>query len=329
MKRPLAMISGTGHAVPRKILTNHDFAALGIDTNDAWITERTGIKQRYIAGEGESLTSLSSEAARAAMKAAGVTAPELDVIILATASPDRLLPSTAVEVQAAIGATRAAAFDIDAACTGWVYGVKIAEGLMAMGDAETVLVIGAETLSRIVNWKDRNTCVLFGDGAGATVLKRSTKGRGILSAYLRSDGSLADLLQRPAGGSLRPVTPEILADGSNCITMAGREVFKNAVRSMAEACDRALDGAKLASSDIDLMIPHQANIRIIEATAKHANMPMDKVYVNVDRYGNTSAASIPIALDEALRGGRIKEGMTVMFVGFGAGFTWGSLVVRF
>ncbi|HEY3286671.1 MAG TPA: beta-ketoacyl-ACP synthase III [Gemmatimonadaceae bacterium] len=329
MKRPLAMIAGTGHAVPKKILTNHDFAALGIDTNDEWITDRTGIKQRYIAGEGESLTSLSSEAARAAMKAAGVTAPELDVIILATASPDRLLPSTAVEVQAAIGASRAAAFDIDAACTGWVYGVKIGEGLMAMGDAETVLVIGAETLSRIVNWKDRNTCVLFGDGAGATVLKRSTKGRGILSAYLRSDGSLADLLQRPAGGSLRPVTPEVLAEGSNCITMAGREVFKNAVRSMAEACDRALDGAKLASSDIDLLIPHQANIRIIEATAKHANMPMEKVYVNVDRYGNTSAASIPIALDEALRAGRIKEGMTVMFVGFGAGFTWGSLVVRF
>lgn len=329
MKRPLAMIAGTGHAVPKRVLTNHEFAALGIDTNDAWIVERTGIKQRHIAGEGESLTSLSAEAARAAMKAAGVTAPELDVIILGTASPDRLLPATAVEVQAAIGATRAAAFDISAACSGWVYGMKMAEGLLAMGDAETVLVIGSETLSRIVNWKDRNTCVLFGDGAGATVVKRSTKGRGILSAYMKSDGTLADLLQREAGGSLRPVTPEIIADGSNCISMAGREVFKNAVRSMADACDRALDGAKLAASDIDLLIPHQANIRIIEATAKHAGMPMEKVYVNVDRYGNTSAASIPIALDEALRAGRIKEGMTVMFVAFGAGFTWGSLVVRF
>ena len=329
MKRPMAMIAGTGHAVPRRIVTNDDIAAMGIDTNDQWIVERTGIRQRYVAGEGESLTSLASEASRAAMKVAGVTAPELDVIVLATASPDRLLPSTAVEVQAALGATRAAAFDIDAACTGWVYGAKIAEGLMAMGDAETVLVIGAETLSRITNWKDRNTCVLFGDGAGATVFKRSTKGRGILSAYIRSDGTLADLLQRPAGGSLRPVTPEILAEGSHCITMAGREVFKNAVRSMAEACDRALDGAKLAVSDIDLMIPHQANIRIIEATAKHAGMPMDKVYVNVDRYGNTSAASIPIALDEAIHAGRIKDGMTVLFVGFGAGFTWGSMVVRF
>jgi 3-oxoacyl-[acyl-carrier-protein] synthase-3 len=329
MKRPIAMIAGTGVAVPKKILTNHDFAALGIDTTDEWIVERTGIRERHVAVEGESLTSLSAEAARIAMKAAGVSAPELDVIVLGTASPDRLLPATAVEVQAAIGATRAAAFDISAACSGWVYGMQVAEGLMTLGAAETILVIGAETLTRIMNWRDRNTCVLFGDGAGATVVRRSTKGRGVLSAYMRSDGTLADLLHRPAGGSLRPVTPEVIAEGTNCITMAGREVFKNAVRSMAEACDRALDGAKLASSDIDLLIPHQANIRIIEATAKHAGMPMDKVYVNVDRYGNTSAASIPIALDEALRNGRIKEGMTVMFVAFGAGFTWGSLVVRF
>ena len=329
MKRPLAMICGTGHAVPKKVFTNHDFASIGIETTDEWIVERTGIRQRYIAGEGESLTSLSAEAARTAMKVAGVTAPELDIIVLGTASPDRLLPATAVEVQAAIGATRAAAFDISAACSGWVYGMQVAEGLMTLGSAETILVIGAETLSRITNWKDRNTCVLFGDGAGATVLKRSTKGRGILSAYMRSDGTLADLLQRPHGGSLYPSTPEIIEAGSNCITMAGREVFKNAVRSMADACDRALDGAKLAASDIDLLIPHQANIRIIEATAKHAGMPMEKVYVNVDRYGNTSAASIPIALDEALRAGRIKEGMTVMFVAFGAGFTWGSLVVKF
>ena len=329
MKRPIAMISGTGHAVPKKLFTNHDFAAIGIETTDEWIVERTGIRSRYIAGEGESLTSLSAEAARAAMKAAGVTAPELDIIVLGTASPDRLLPATAVEVQAAIGAPRAAAFDISAACSGWVYGMQVAEGLMALGSAETILVIGAETLSRIVNWKDRNTCVLFGDGAGATVLKRSSKGRGILSAYMRSDGTLADLLQRPHGGALVPSTPEIIEAGTNCITMQGREVFKNAVRSMSDACDRALDGAKLASSDIDLLIPHQANIRIIEATAKHAGMPLEKVYINVDRYGNTSAASVPIALDEALRAGRIKEGMTVMFVAFGAGFTWGSLIVKF
>lgn len=329
MKRPIAMISGTGHSVPRRLLANKDFASIGVETSDEWIVERTGIRSRYIAGEGESLTSLSADAARAAMKAAGVTAPELDVIVLGTASPDRLLPATAVEVQAAIGATRAAAFDISAACSGWVYGIQVAEGLIAAGSAETILVIGAETLSRIVNWKDRNTCVLFGDGAGATVVKRSTKGRGILSAYMRSDGTLADLLQRPHGGALHPVTPEIIEAGTNCITMQGREVFKNAVRSMADACDRALDGAKLAASDIDLLIPHQANIRIIEATAKHAGMPLDKVYVNVDRYGNTSAASIPMALDEAVRAGRVKDGMTVMFVAFGAGFTWGSLVVKF
>jgi 3-oxoacyl-[acyl-carrier-protein] synthase-3 len=263
------------------------------------------------------------------MQRAGVTAAELDAIILGTASPDRLLPAGAVEVQDALGATRAVAFDIDAACSGWLYGMQVAEGLMATGNYETILVIGGEVLSRIINWKDRNTCVLFGDGAGATIVRRSTKGRGILSAYMRSDGTLADLLHRPKGAGAAPITPEIILEGSHWIQMAGREVFKNAVRSMADAADRALDGAKLSASDIDLMIPHQANIRIIEATAKHANIPMEKVFVNVDRFGNTSAASIPIALSEAQETGRIKEGMNVMFVAFGAGFTWGSMVVRF
>ena len=329
MKRPFAMIAGTGHAVPQRRMSNDEFLALGIDTSDEWIRDRTGIRFRYVAGEGETLTGISADAARAAMRAAGVTAAELDAIILGTASPDHLLPSTAVEVQAALGATRAAAFDISAACSGWLYGAQVAEGLMAAGHYETVLVIGAELLTRIINWKDRNTVVLFGDGAGATVLKRSTKGRGIISAYMRSDGTLANLLHRPKGGAACPSTPEIIAEGSDKIQMAGREVFKNAVRSMADACDRALDGAKLAAADIDLLIPHQANIRIIEATAKHANIPMDKVVVNVDRYGNTSAASIPIALDEAVREGRVKDGTLVLFVAFGAGFTWGSMVVRF
>ncbi len=323
------MIAGTGHAVPKRRMANDEFQALGIETTDEWIRDRTGIRYRYVAGPDETLTSISTEAARMAMQAAGVTAAELDVIVLGTASADRLLPSTAVEVQAALGATRAAAFDVSAACTGWMYGAQIAEGLMATGNHDTILVIGAELLTRIINWKDRNTVVLFGDGAGATVLKRSTKGRGILSAYMRSDGTLADLLHRPKGGAAFPTTPEIIAEGSDKIAMAGREVFKNAVRSMADACDRALDGAKLAAADIDLLIPHQANIRIIEATAKHANIPMEKVFVNVDRYGNTSAASIPIALDEAVREGRIKDGSLVMFVAFGAGFTWGSMVVRF
>ena len=323
------MLAATGHAVPKRVFTNAEFASIGIDTSDEWIRERTGIGARHIADSTENLTSICTEAARIAMQRAGVTAAELDAIILGTASPDRLLPAGAVEVQAALGATRAVAFDIDAACSGWLYGMQVAEGLMATGNYETILVIGGEVLSRIINWKDRNTCVLFGDGAGATIVRRSTKGRGILSAYMRSDGTLADLLHRPKGAGAAPITPEIILEGSHWIQMAGREVFKNAVRSMADAADRALDGAKLSASDIDLMIPHQANIRIIEATAKHANIPMEKVFVNVDRFGNTSAASIPIALSEAQETGRIKEGMNVMFVAFGAGFTWGSMVVRF
>lgn len=323
------MFTGTGRAVPKRIMTNHDFAAIGIETDDAWIRERTGIRQRHVVGPGESLTSLSAEAARIAMAAAGVTAAEVDAIIMATISPDHLLPAAAVEVQAAIGASRAAAFDIDAACTGWIYAVAVAEGLIATGSAETVLVIGGELLTRIVNWKDRNTCVLFGDGVGATVIKRSARGRGVLSSYMRSDGTLAKLLWRPAGGGEIPASDAVIADGSYWVHMQGRDVFKHAVRSMADACDRALDGAKLSADAIDLVIPHQANVRIIEATAKHANISMDKVYVNVDRYGNTSAASIPIALDEAIRSGLVKDGSTVLFVGFGAGFTWGSLIVRF
>lgn len=329
MKRPFAMITGTGLAVPKRVMKNDEFAAIGIDTDDAWIRDRTGIRQRHIAGRDETLTSISVEAAHKAMAAAGVTAAELDAIVYGTCSPDKLLPATAVELQAVLGATRAAAFDVNAACSSWLYGMQLAEGLLATGNAETILVMGGELLSRIVNWKDRNTVVLFGDGAGATIVQRSTRHRGILSAYMRSDGTLAKLLYRPKGGAADPVTPEIIAEGSHYVHMQGREVFKNAVRSMADACDRALDGAKLSSADIDLLIPHQANVRIIEATAKHANVPMEKVFVNVDRYGNTSAASIPIALDEALRQGRIMEGSTVMFVAFGAGFTWGSMVVRF
>ena len=329
MKRPYAMFAGTGHAVPRRALTNDEFAAMGIETSDEWIRERTGIRQRYIAGEGETLTSLVTEASRQAMADAGVHAGELDAIILGTVSPDRLMPATAVEVQAALGASRAVAFDLGAACSGWLYSAQVAEGLLATGQYETILVIGGEVLSRIVNWKDRNTCVLFGDGAGATIVRRSSKGRGILSAYMRSDGNLADLLHRPKGGGCFPMSDAVLAEGSHYIQMSGREVFKHAVRSMADAADRALDGAKLSGTDIDLMIPHQANIRIIEATAKHANIPMEKVFVNVDRFGNTSAASIPIALDEARRLGRIVEGSTVLFAAFGAGFTWGSMVVRF
>jgi 3-oxoacyl-[acyl-carrier-protein] synthase-3 len=330
----VAYFAGTGRGVPARVMTNHDFAAIGLETSDEWIVERTGIRERRIAGEGETTCTMAAAAARQAMERAGVTAGELDAIVLSTATADRLLPATAVDLQAELGATRAAAFDIGAACAGFIYGATVAEGLIATGTAETVLVVGSERMSSIIDWKDRSTCVLFGDGAGAAVLKRARhqaapQPTGILSAYLRSDGRLADLLYRPAGGAKIPFSAEVLADRSYLVKMAGRETFKHAVRSMADATDRALDGAKLTGEDIDLLIPHQANIRIIEATAKHANVSMDKVYVNVERYGNTSSASVPIAVDEAIECGRIAEGTTVLLVAFGAGFTWASMVVRF
>ena len=321
--------AGTGRATPSKVVTNDDFAALGLETSHEWIVERTGISERRIAGPGESTCSLAAEASRVAMQRAHVNAGELDVIILTTATPDRLLPSTAVDVQAALGATRAAAFDVSAACSGFIYGIQVAEGLIAAGSHETALVVSAEKMSAIVDWTDRSTCVLFGDGSGAAVVQRAKHGKGVLSTFTRSDGTLAELLYRPAGGATVPFSEAVLTERSHFVKMAGREVFKHAVRSMSEAADRALDGARLTGNDIDLMIPHQANVRIIEATAKHANIPMEKVYVNVDRYGNTSSASIPIALDEAIECGRIKEGSTVLLVAFGAGFTWGSSVLRF
>jgi 3-oxoacyl-[acyl-carrier-protein] synthase-3 len=327
VKRPVAYFAGTGRGIPATVMTNFDFAKIGIETTDEWIVERTGIKQRHIA-KTESTTDLAAMAARKAMEKAGVHPGEVDIIVLATASPDRLLPSAAVDLQAALGASRAAAFDVGAACSGFIYSSTVAEAMLAAGNAETALVVGVEKLSAITDWSDRSTCVLFGDGAGAAVLQRSKHHRGILSAFLRSDGSLGDLLCRPGGGAARPFSNDVLSERSQFIKMNGREVFKNAVRSMSEAATRALDAAKLTGADIDLMIPHQANIRIIEATAKHASIPIDKVYVNVDRYGNTSAASIPIALDEAIERGVVGEGSLVLLVAFGAGFTWGSMVLR-
>ena len=329
MKRPAAAVIGTGRGVPVGVMTNHDFAAIGIDTSHEWIHERSGIVERRIARNGETTSSMASEAARKAMERAGVHAGELDTIILSTATPDRLLPSTAVDIQAELGAGRAAAFDIGAACSGWLYGMTVAEGLISSGSAETILVVGSEKMSSIVDWKDRATCVLFGDGAGAAIVQRSKSGKGILSAFMRSDGKLAELLYRPGGGATIQFSEQVLADRSQFVRMAGREVFKHAVRSMSEAADRALDGARLTGDDIDVLIPHQANMRIIEATAKHSNISMDKVYVNVDRFGNTSSASIPIAIDEAIERGVIREGMTVLLVAFGAGFTWASMIIRF
>ena len=329
MKRPIAYLASTGRGIPARVMTNHDFAAIGIDTSDEWIMGRTGIRERHIAAPDETTCTMAAVAARQAMERAGVHAGDIDTIVLSTATTDRLLPSTAVDLQAELGASRAAAFDISAACSGFVYASTVAEGLIAAGSAETVLVVSAERMSSIIDWTDRATCVLFGDGAGAAILRPATRDRGILGSFMRSDGALANLLYRPAGGAAHPFDAQVLEDRSSYVKMAGREVFKHAVRSMAEACDRVLDAAKLTSADIDLLIPHQANMRIIEATAKHANIPMDKVFVNVDRYGNTSSASIPIALDEAIEQGRVKEGTTVLLAGFGAGFTWGSMVIRF
>lgn len=329
MKRPVARFCGVGHAVPPRVVTNHEFAAMGLDTSHEWIVERTGICRRHIASEGETTCGMAADASRLAMERSGVTSDELDVIILSTATPDRLLPATAVDVQAALGASRAAAFDLGAACSGWLYALTVGEGLIAAGSARNVLVVSSEKMSAIVDWTDRSTCVLFGDGAGATVLRAATNGAGILSSFMRSDGTLANLLYRPAGGATIPMSEEVLANRTHLVKMAGREVFKHAVRSMSDAVDHALEGAGLSSDDIDLLVPHQANIRIIEATAKHAGVPMEKVFVNVERYGNTSSASIPISLDEAIRQGRIREGTTVLMVAFGAGLTWASMVVRF
>jgi len=311
-------------------MTNGDFAAIGIETSDEWIVERTGIKQRYVSGEHDTTCTMAAAAARKAMERAGVHPGEIDAIVLSTATPDRLLPATAVDLQAELGATRAAAFDLSAACSGWLYGMTVAEGLITSGSIDTALVVGSEKMSSIVDWTDRSTCVLFGDGAGAVVLQRNKQHerKGVLSTFMRSDGTLADLLYRPEGGATVPFSAEVLAGRTHFVKMAGREVFKHAVRSMSEAADRALDGAKLTGAEVDLLIPHQANIRIIEATAKHANISMDKVYVNVDRYGNTSSASIPIALDEAIEKKIVGPGSTVMMVAFGAGFTWGSMIVR-
>jgi 3-oxoacyl-[acyl-carrier-protein] synthase-3 len=327
MKRPFAELWGTGSYAPARVMTNDEFSKF-LDTSDQWIQERTGIRERRVSSKEETNACMGKAAALQVLNETGLTPLDIDAIVYATASPDRLLPSQACDLQAILGATNAAAFDVGAACSGFIYALSTAEGMIAADQAEHVLVIAAEKLTSIMDWSDRTTAVLFGDGAGATIVRKSTNGRGILSGYLKTDGTLAELLYRPGGGATHPPSEELLKDHSYYIKMAGREVFKAAVLSMADACDHALQRAGLDAGAIDLLIPPQANIRIIEATAKHAGVPMDKVYVNVDRFGNTSAASIAIALDEAVKTGRLKPGMVVMLCAFGAGFTWGSMVVR-
>ena len=326
--RPFAEMASVGTAVPPKVVTNQDLSQV-LDTSDEWIVERTGIRERRIAEPEQSVAMLSRDAAELAMARAGVTALDLDSIVLATASPDRLLPSTACDLQALLGAHNAAAFDVAAACPGFVYALTVAEGLIASGQSRTALIVGAEKLSTITDFQDRSTAILFGDGAGAAIVRPSSgDGRGILSTFLKSDGRLAPLLYRPGGGSADPISERVVCDRSHFMKMAGREVFKAAVLAMAEACDQALTRAGVAAEQIDLLVPHQANLRIIEATAKHAGIPMSKVMVNLDRYGNTSSASIPLALDQAVAEGRVQPGSLVLLVAFGAGFTWGSAVVR-
>ncbi|HST57257.1 MAG TPA: beta-ketoacyl-ACP synthase III [Longimicrobium sp.] len=325
---PRARLMSTGHFSPPRVVTNAELETL-VDTNDEWIRTRTGIRERRLADKDTGAADMAAAAARVAMDRAGTSAEEIDMILLSTATPDRLLPSTACDVQALLGARNAAAYDYATACSGFLYGLSMAEAHIVAGQAETVLVCATEKMSSIVDWTDRGTCVLFGDGAGATIVKRATDGRGILSSYMKSDGTLADLLYRPGGGARIPLDIAVLDERSHFVKMAGPEVFKSAVRAMCEAAETALQRAGVTSEQIDLLVPHQANIRIIEATAKYAKMPMDKVFVNVDRYGNMSSASIPVALDEAFEQGRIAEGSLVLMVAFGAGFTWAANVVQF
>ena len=327
MRTPKVRFAGLGSYVPEKVLTNADWETM-LDTSDTWIRERTGIRERHVASREETTALMAADASKQALAEAGLGAADVDTIIVATATPDRLLPSVACDLQALLGASNAQAFDVQAACSGWLYGLVVGEGMIASGAGERVLVIGAEKLTSIMDWTDRSTAVLFGDAAGAALLTKSDGTSGILSSYLKSDGTLAELLWRPGGGTIHPPSEQMIQDHSYFIKMAGREVFKNAVRSMADAASRALERAGIAGEDVDLLVPHQANLRIIEATANHAHIPMERVYVNVDRFGNTSSASIPLALDEARRCGRLQPGMNVLLVTFGAGFTWGAMVLK-
>lgn len=326
--KKFAHVVGTGAGVPVRVLTNADLEKM-VETEDEWIVARTGIKRRHIASKDEASSDIATKAALNALESANVKPEEIDLIILGTVTPDRPLPSTACFVQNNIGAVNAAVMDIVAACSGFVYGLSLAKAMIESEQANTILVIGAETLSKITNWKDRNSCVLFGDGAGAAVVKVSEKPGGILGTYMKSNGSLFDLLTVPAGGSRMPFDHDTMKNGDRFIHMAGPEVYKNAVMAMGEAATEVLERTGISAEEIDLMIPHQANIRIIESTANRLKMPPEKVYINVHEYGNTSAASIPIALDEAIRGGRIKPGDKVLMVAFGSGFTWGSAIVEF
>lgn len=320
-------IVGTGSYLPERILTNADLEKM-VDTTDEWIVTRSGIRERHIARDDEATSDMAAVAAKRALQQAGVAPEAVDLIIVATVTPDMGFPSTACFVQNAIGAKRATCFDLEAACAGFLFAVETAQQFIRTGTIETALVIGAEKLSCVTDWKDRSTCVLFGDGAGAVVLQASRDSRGILTTVTGSDGSLAELLNLPGGGSRHPVSAQTIENRLHYMKMNGREVFKHAVRAMCDAARKALGRCNMTIADVACVVPHQANMRIIDAIRERFEVPPEKFYVNLHRTGNMSAASVPVALDEAARSGRIKTGDNVLLVAFGGGFTWGAMVVR-
>ncbi|MFM8877067.1 MAG: beta-ketoacyl-ACP synthase III [Anaerolineae bacterium] len=324
---PYAHITGWGISVPEPVLTNDDLAKM-VETNDEWIRERTGIRERHIAREDQFTSTLAVEAAIKALQVANLAPTEIDLIIVTSSSPEYIFPATACLVQDQIGATKAGAFDLLAACSGFIYATNMAAQSIRSGSIKNALVIGSETLSRFVNWKDRSTCILFGDGAGAFVLQASDKPGGVLSAVMHSDGSGADSLTLLGGGARHPATETTVAEGKHYVQMDGKAVFRFATRVMGTATKEALELANMKLEEVDWIIPHQANFRIIETAAKYLKLPLDKFIINVDRYGNTSTASIPIAAVEAFEKGKLKSGNKVVFVGFGAGLTWGALVAE-
>ena len=319
-----ARIAGTGSYLPEKILTNHDLEKM-VETSDQWIQERTGIKKRHVAEDGETTCDLAEKAARNAIDAAGIDVSEIDLIVVATTTADQVFPSTACLLQERLGIHGCPAFDVQAVCTGFIYAVGVAEKFMKAGGIRNALVVGAETFSRIIDWTDRDTCVLFGDGAGAVVLQPSDEA-GIMSTHLHADGKYKDLLSVPSGISKGY---DQLQEGKAYTQMSGNEVFKIAVKTLGRIVDETLDANQMKKSDVDWLIPHQANIRIINATAKKLKIPMDHVVVTVAEHGNTSAASVPLALDVAVRDGRIKRGETLLMEAFGGGFTWGSVLLTY
>lgn len=327
MKEIAVGILGIGSYVPEKIITNFDLEKT-IDTSDQWIVERTGIRERHVVSGGQATSDLATKAAEKALADAGISAEEIDLIIVGTVTPDMQFPSVACLVQNNIKANHAAAFDLTAVCSGFVYGLATGSSFIKTGTYKKVLVIGAEALSTITDWSDRNTAILFGDGAGAVVLGETEPGSGILGIDLGADGNGGNLLCVPAGGSRLPATEETISQRLHYTQMDGNEVFKFAIKVMGETVNKALNNAGLTAKDVTCLVPHQANMRIIQSAAKRLGLPMDKVIVNLDKYGNTSAASIPLALDEGIKSGRIKNGDVIALVGFGGGLTWGATIIK-